>query len=328
MTSDHRVRVAARVLVAFPSSVMFVLAATAVPAEAGQIRITAVSNATVRVMPDAGADAVAHVPLGTEVNEAGPIGLDKTWVRVRLADSTEGWLLASLTRTLDPVWRWPVYDQIITSRLGRKGDGFPARRELVAFVDRVAPEYTNPEGRAAIELARLRAMQSALEAIPFSGARREPYASWLAERVGEVVYDEPGGRWMLANEPIWTLHARHADTSSADEIAWLAATNGLPGECEGYVTCYLDVRNRLQGEYLRREPDGRYAGEAVATIARTADLIAAPSAPRAAWQFDTTRDCREFAASADALVGAVTGTVVANRDTALASLAAVRAICR
>ncbi len=297
-------------------------------AEAGQIRITAVANATVRAMPAADADVVAEVPLGTELDDAGPAGLDKTWVRVRLADSREGWVLASLTRTLDPVWRWPVYDEIIRRRLARSGDGFPARAELVAFVERVAPEYTSPEGRAAIELARLRAIRSALEAIPFGGARREPYASWLGERRGGVVYDEPGGRWILASEPIWALHARHWGTAAADEIAWLAATNGLPGECEGYVSCYVDIRNRLQGEYLRREPDGRHAGEAVGIVMRTVGLIVAPAAPHQAWQFDTTRDCRELTASVDALIDAAQGTVVAARETAIAGLQSLRAFCQ
>jgi len=301
-----------------------------VPSEvaAGQLRITAVSNATLRAMPDAEAEAVAQVPLGTELVEAGPAGLEKTWVRVRLGDSREGWVLASLTREVDPVWRWPIFDEIISARLARKGDGFPARSELVAFVDRVAPEYTNPEGRAAIALARLRAIDAALDAIPFGGARREPYASWLAERRGEVVYDEPGGRWMLASGPIWALHDEHAASASADDIAWLAATNGLPGECEGYVSCYLDVRNLLQGEYLRREPDGRHAAEAVGVVQRTADLLVAPAEPRQAWQFDTARDCRELTASIDALVDAVNGTVVPEREAAVASLSALRALCR
>ena len=98
--------------------------------------------------------------------DAGPAGLDKTWIRVRLADSREGWILSNLTRPLDPVWRWPTFDRIIAERLGRKGDGFAASAELVAFIERVAPEYTDPDGRGRIELARLRAMAAALESHP------------------------------------------------------------------------------------------------------------------------------------------------------------------
>jgi hypothetical protein len=306
--------------------ILFVLA-TAAPAVAGQVRITAVSNATLRTMPDAGAEVVAQVPLGTEVTEAGPAGLDKTWVRVRLASEREGWLLANLTRPLDPVWRWPTFDAIIASRLARKGDGFLATSELVAFVERVAPEYTDPDGRARVELARLQAIAAALQSIPFGGWRREPYAPWLALREGQVVYDEPGGRWILADGSVWETHARHWSTSSGDDIAWLAVTNGIAGECEGHLACYLAARNRLHGEYLRRHPDGRHAAEAVGVVGNTANLLAAPAEPRQAWQFDKRRDCGDLLASVEALTAVVTATRVADRDATLAGLAALKRMC-
>jgi hypothetical protein len=311
------------------SVVIFVmLAALAAAAAAGETRITAVSNATLRALPLAGAEVVAQVPLGTELAEAGPAGLDKTWIRVRLADGREGWLLASLTRPLDAYWRWPVFDAIIESRLARAGDGFQARVELVQFIERVAPEYVDADGRARVELARLRAIAAALDSIPAGGASREPYASWLAARRGQVVHDEPGGRWILAGGPIWELHARLAGTSSADDIAWFAVTNGLPGECEGYVFCYVDRRNRLHGEYLRREPDGRHSAEAVGIVRRTAELLAAPAGLGQGWQFDRGRDCRDLVGSVDALIEAVKATGTSGHQEATERLSALRAFCR
>ena len=104
------------------------------------VRVTSVANATVRTAPAADAAAVAQLPLGTEVQEAGPGGLDKTWVLVRLGDAREGWLLTRLTKPLDPVWKTEVYDAIIAERLSRKGDGFNALAELVSFIDRAAPD--------------------------------------------------------------------------------------------------------------------------------------------------------------------------------------------
>ena len=179
------------------------------PASPGDLlRITAAANVTLRALPAAGADAMAQLPLGTEVVNAGPSGLDKTWIRVKTSDAREGWVLASLTRPLDPVWRWPVFDGIIADRLGRKGDGFPAFVELIAFIERVTPEYSDPDGRARLELSRVRALSSALAAIPKSAGRREPYAAWLTSRKADVVYDEPGGRWMLNGPMIWERHAR------------------------------------------------------------------------------------------------------------------------
>ncbi len=326
MAPFHHPSVSSRAVVAMGASLLLTIGAA--QADAGQIRITAVSNATLRAAPDAGAEVVAQIPLGTPLVEAGPLGLDKTWVRVRLADTRQGWVLASLTRPLDPEWPWPTFDAIIAARLARTGDGFPATTELVAFIERVAPEYTNDDGRAGIELARLRAMAAALRSIPFGGARREPYASWLAERVGEVVYDEPGGRWILRNDEVWNIHSRHAGTPSADDIAWLAVTNGLPGECEGYLACYLHFRNLLHGEYLRRHPDGRHAAEVLAVVNRTAELLLAPERPHQAWQFEKARDCGEFWVALEALTEAVRETRVPGRAGALANLEKLAAFCR
>jgi len=293
-------------------------------------RITAAANVTLRALPSPGADAVAQLPLGTEVVQAGPAGLDKTWIRVKLGDAREGWVLASLTKPLDAVWRWPTFDSIIADRLGRKGDGFRAFAELVAFIERVAPEYSDPDGRARLELSRLRALSSALAAMPKGNSRREPYASWLASRKTDVVYDEPGGQWMLNGPMIWERHAKLAGASAsvADDFAWVAVTNGLAGECEGHLACYVDATDRLQGEYLRRHAAGRRAAESVDVIKSTVDLLTAPATKGASYTFDRKTDCNALSTSVDALVAAVQATRATNRDAAIASLTALKRMCQ
>ena len=297
-------------------------------AQTDSTRITSSANVTLRAMPAPDAGVVAQLPLGTELVDAGPTGLDKTWVRVRLADNREGWLLSSMTKPLDPVWRWPTFDKIIADRLGRKGDAFSASVELVSFIERVAPEYTDPDGRGRIELARLRALSSALRAIPRSGRQRDPYVGWLTTRKDQVIYDEPGGQWMLADALIWETHARQSATTSADDIAWLAVTNGLAGECEGRLSCYLVARNRLHGEYLRRHPFGRHAAEAVAIVKTTADAVTTPAKSGAAYSFDKKRDCSDLTTATDALTAAVQSSRVTGREAAIAGLAALRKHCQ
>jgi len=325
LSLPHRFAIAS---CAFIATLLIASTLTVRAAESDSNRITSSTNVTLRTMPSPDASAIAQLPLGTELVDAGPAGLDKTWVRVRLSDNREGWVLSNMTRTLDPIWRWPTFDRIIADRLGRKGDSFVSTAELVAFIERVAPEYTDPDGRGRIELARLRAMSSALSAIPMSGGRKEPYASWLKAHQPQVVYDEPGGRWMLANAALWDVHAKQAATTSADDIAWLAVTNGLAGECEGQMSCYLAAHNRLQGEYLRRHPFGRHAAESVARLKSTADLLTMPVKSNAAYKFEKKNDCRDLTSSVDALVAAVQGTRVQDRDAAVTSLSALRKICQ
>jgi hypothetical protein len=290
-------------------------------------RITAVANVTLRTSPSSTAAAVAQLPLGTEVTESGPSGLDKTWIHVKLPDAREGWLQSSLLRTLDPVWRWPVFDRIIAERLGRKGDGFMAQVELVSFIERVAPEYTDKDGRARIELSRLRALDNAAVAIPRNGQRRDPYVSWLASRQNDLVYDEPGGRWILRDKAIWDVHAKHASTESADDIAWFAVQTGLGGECEGWIECYLSVRNRVHGEYLRQHPGGRYAAEAVDVISKTIDTVAPSGAAAKSYSFDKKAGCGELVSAVDQLTVAVQATRTPGRDLALGKLVGMKKLC-
>ena len=291
-------------------------------------RITAVANVTLRELPAAASPVVAQVPLGTEIVEAGPAGLDRAWIRVRLPDAREGWVQSSLTRTLDPVWRWPVYDRIVADRLGRKGDSFASSAELVAFIDRVLPAYTDADGRARMELARLRAVSNTLQAVPPRAWQREPYASWVASHKAELVFDEPGRRWMLSDRALWETHARLATTSAADDLAWLAVTNGVGGDCAGRVLCYLAARNGLHGEYLRRHPFGTRSIDALTVIKETADMLSGAPATKASFRLDRPRECGELQKSVETLMAAVAESRGTARDAALKSLEGVKGLCR
>ena len=293
----------------------------------GARRVTAVANATVRSAPSADAAVVAQLPLGTEVQESGPSGLDKTWVLVRLDDAREGWLQTRLSRPLDPVWRSETYDAIITERLGRKGDGFSATVELVSFIERVAPEYGDPDSRASVELARLRALSRAAATVPFNGAKRAPYQSWLAARQHELVYDEPGGRWMVRNPAIWQVHAKYRHTPAGDDLAWFAATTGLAGECEGFVACYFASQNALHGEYLRAHPFGRHAGEAVAAVNATLEAVWSGGQFTKLYYFDRKDDCQQLTTAVDGLLSAIQTAKAAGWESAVANLSAVRKQC-
>ena len=292
------------------------------------VRVTSVANATVRTAPAADAPAVAQLPLGTEVQEANPAGLDKTWVLVRFGDAQEGWLQTRLTKPLDPVWKTEAYDAIIAERLSRKGDGFSALAELVSFIDRAAPAYGDAESRARVDLSRLRALSLATAAIPFGNARREPYSSWLAARESNVIYDEPGGRWMIRSTSIWDVHARHEETPVADDIAWFAVTIGLAGECEGNIACYLSAANLLHGEYLRAHPFGRHVAEAVGAVATMVDTVTSSGQVKKPYEFNRKEDCTQLTFAVDGLSSALQVAKGPGGESTLGNLSAVRQLCQ
>lgn len=115
--------------------------------------------------------------------------------------------------------------------------------------------------RAAAALEWARALKNVLRAIPVERGAG-PHEQWVKTHEELIVYSEPAGEWLIGYDVIWGLHRQHAQSPAADEIAWLGVVNGMPGECEGYVPCYVNSLNRLDGEYLRHHPRGAHRVEA------------------------------------------------------------------
>src|SRR5205085_10754473 len=61
-----------------------------------------------------------------------------------------------------------------------------------------------------------------------------------------------------------------------DDIAWTAAQTPLPGECEGYLNCYIFNANETLGDYLRMFPAGKHSKKALSQFVEwTAPMVAA-----------------------------------------------------
>jgi hypothetical protein len=89
---------------------------------------------------------------------------------------------------------------------------------------------------------------------------------WLGRYAEELVYNEIGAGWLVKSDVFWDLREKYKALPLADEIAWGAARNPLPGECEGYVPCYVDAIRITDARYLGLYPNGAHAAEAVAEL--------------------------------------------------------------
>ena len=136
---------------------------------------------------------------------------------------------------------------------------FSERTVLVERLQTARTRAPEPEQGARLALYWLQSLRWLLSAVPFGDSAREPYRRWLADHEMLVIYSEPAGQWLVMPDVPWEVHDAHRMASVADDIAWFAVTNGYPGECEAYVPCHANILNRLDGEYLRRQPQGRGA---------------------------------------------------------------------
>lgn len=119
------------------------------------------------------------------------------------------------------------------------------------------------QAAATKEYTRLLDLRKALRKIPFDKQDKEPHRSFLKRNEKDLVYSDPAGEWYVRSDRFWALQKKYRKLAIADRIAWTAAENPLPGECEGYVPCYLYSMRRTYGEYLKLYPKGTYSRKAL-----------------------------------------------------------------
>jgi hypothetical protein len=204
---------------------------------------------------------------------------------------------------------------------------FAERAALAEEIGAAISDRSDRESRGRLALLYVRTMRAALGAIPMGAREREPYHTFLQRHEGEAVYSEPAGQWMLTPDTIWKAHDASRGTASAEPIAWEAVHNGMPGECEGYPPCELATLDVLDGEYLRRHPDGAHTVEVLKRIADTCgELERLLSAPNGHELFDPVSDCADLTPKAKTLDVALRAAK-ADVSGALAALAQLRSRC-
>src|SRR5688572_18906069 len=90
------------------------------------------------------------------------------------------------------------------------------------------------QDRVTREYKRLVALRNKLAKIPMERLGREPHKSLIRRNRKDIVYSDPAGQWFVRSDRFWNLAEKNKRRPFADDIAWTAAENPLPGECEGY----------------------------------------------------------------------------------------------
>jgi hypothetical protein len=221
--------------------------------------------ARVRSQALATAPELSRLRLGTvlKVTEKNP-----AWYRVQYVSggkTANGWISANSVNDLNSGAREELYRQIVDRNYKDEMD-FAAASEMVEFLTQVSGELGGSSSSAELELKRLLALRAALKKIPGGQSERSPYREFLKAQEKSIIYSDPAAEWYVASNLFWDLHKKYAATALADRIAWEAAENPLPGECEGYVNCNLFSERMTNGEYLRLHPNGTHAAQALENL--------------------------------------------------------------
>jgi len=249
--------------------------------ETAQTKITTVSSMRMRKLPQASAEEVQRLKLGTVVNVVARSANQDTiggktdyWFRATLPNSQTGWLFGGLLLDYNAQQRSVLLRQIIETRLKAENTDFNDRQEIYNLASTALNEAKDVNTHAEFELLRLLALANAAAAFPNDQADKSPYREWKKAHTAEVISNEFAGGYNLRSDVLWDLETKYHTLPIADRIAWEAAENQEPSDCESDEVCdFFHFSGEIK--YLERHPNGTHAGEAIKNIteAITEDVI-------------------------------------------------------
>jgi hypothetical protein len=240
-------------------------------------RITIASGVRARSSAQTNSTLVETLQIGTMVQELERSQIKDTianaedyWYRVTLPSGRQAWIFGALLVPYEAARRDEIFHKIAIGAFGASEPRFGDQVDLVHFLERAAAEVTLPESIAELELDGLLALRLSLSSIPIDKREQQPYVEWTNEQREKIVYSEPAGQWFVRSELFWQLQKRFHSLAGTERIAWEAASNPLPGECEDNLACQFELARQTDGRYLKLYPHGEHAGQAVEGIAQTA----------------------------------------------------------
>jgi hypothetical protein len=231
-------------------------------------KITTASNVRVRAAPDTAAQEVTRLKLGTVVKASARTpdqvelaGRREHWYKVALATGETGWLFGGFLADYDAARGAEITRQIIEDRLKAESMTFNEGVDLYNFVSARAAEAGAGEAKGELELQKLLALGRAAGAVQSDERERPPYREFLKAHEKELYFHELAGAIAVRSELFWALERGYHGTSIGERIAWEAAENLTPGECESDEVCQLLRLHETHGVYLERYPTGPRAAQ-------------------------------------------------------------------
>jgi len=249
--------------------------------DSAQPKITAVAAMRARRAPQVAAEEIMRLKLGTVVSAIArstnqdPIGgKSDYWYRVNLPNGETGWLFGGLLLDYDVGQRARLLRQIIEGRLKAEKTEFADRQQTYDLAASSIAETKDANTRAEFELLKLLALANWAESLPNNLKDKSPYREWHRAHDPEKIENEFAGGYNLRTELLWNLERKYQAFPIADRIAWEAANNPQPSDCESDEVCDFFL---MEGDikYLSLHPAGAHAAEAVKDLnaALTEDVI-------------------------------------------------------
>jgi hypothetical protein len=244
------------------------------PQESSQVIVSA-TNVRVRREPAFEAETIQQAKIGAIFPL---LDQNEKWFKIKILSGEKeetAWIAKSVSQPFSAARRAEIYAKIADKYLKQSSVDFVTATQIFGFLTAARKEINDSNQLAGINYKRLLMLSAALKKVEFGKAEENPYKDFLAANESEVIYSEPSGQWLVRSQILWDLHEKNKNAPAAEEIAWTAAQNPIPGECEGYINCYLYLLRSTEGEYLNFYPNGKYSRQALKNITSYLEPIAA-----------------------------------------------------
>lgn len=242
------------------------------PADAPQI-IVSVTSARLRSEPSTTSETLQYLKIGAVYTV---LDQNAQWYKIQGTDRA-GWVSNTVSEAFSGAKRGETYQAIAAKYFKQQSMDFTTSSQLYDFLTLAEKQVTNRKQLADLSYKRLLALQTALKKIPMDKQDKDPYKAFIKGKEKEITYSDPSAEYYVNSDLFWDLQDKYKDMPIGEEIAWTAALNPRPGECEGYINCYLYLLRGTHGEYLNFYPAGKYSKKALADISGYLEPIVADS---------------------------------------------------
>lgn len=257
--------------------------------------IVSVTSARVRKEADTNAETLQLAKLGTTFPV---IEQNAKWSKVQISkgeNGQSGWISKTVSLPFANAKRSELYQTLADKYLKQSALDFTTAAQVFDFLDSAVKEIKTEKTLAELSHKRLLALQAALKKVAIDKQTQNPYKDFLKAHEKEIAYSEPSAEWLVRSDVLWDLHAKYKALPIGEEIAWTAAKNPIPGECEGYINCYLYLLRATDGEYLNFYPNGKYSRQSLQNVTNLLEPIAADVTEKTVYSSATdTSDRADF----------------------------------
>ena len=257
------------VVVALISGSMVLGQTSEIKLDAPQPKITTVSAMRVRRGPSVQTEEVTRLKIGTVVDaltrstvEDTVAGKTDFWYSFKLQNGETGWVFGGLLLDYSSQRHNQLVQQIIEARLKVEDPAFSDVAEIYNLAAAEVSKSKDVNTRAQFELLKLLALARWATTVPDNWRDKSSYRDWHKAHDAEVIPNEFGGGYNLRTELLWQLERKYPMLPIADRIAWEAAENPRPSDCEGDEVCYFYLYDGAI-KYLSLHPGGTHAVEAI-----------------------------------------------------------------